>query len=110
MSETIQDEGLITLRPNEERVVNVIWDDALPADVTVTTSAFTITARRPRTATGLSKDSESILSTAPYLSRYTQLRLVADSLGAGLFRVENTVVTSESPVQRKPRWFDVLVQ
>ena len=113
MSLTIEDGGLVELAPNEERVINMSYDEALGAGVTLTSAPWTITAIRPTTATGLSKDNESILALSPYNSRFAQVRLIAVALESALgqeFRVENTATTSESPVQRKPRSFIVKIQ
>lgn len=56
-------------------------------------------------------DQTSILSVAPYSSRWAQFRFTppAGSLGA-LFAIENRIVTSESVSQAKPKSFEILVQ
>lgn len=110
MSETIYDQQLMTLRPNEERVVNMSFDDVLAAGVTVVTCVWTITPTKPRTGDSLTDADETVLAASPFLSRVVQLRLIAASEGHGEYRVEATITTSESPVQRKPRWFRVLIQ
>ena len=98
-------------------------DYNVTAQVTVlTATTFTYTvANAPTTpatgtiicAAGLGYDNVSILSAAPYSSRYTQIRLIAPAASAArggyLFEVFNTIVTSESPSQKKPRWFRVRI-
>jgi len=61
---------------------------------------------------GLGYDNASILSAAPYDSRYTQLRLLArgDLYRARRFEIANRIVTDESPTQTKQRSFYVLIE
>lgn len=116
MSLTVKDGALVTLAPGEKRVINFDYDDEnLGVGVTIATPvAFTITATKPTTGTALTKDNESVLSASPYNSRFTQLRLIADSdetLIGQEFRVTNTATTSgESPIQIKPRYITVKIQ
>ena len=109
---TVQDGDLVTLDPDETSVLNWNWDDVLGSGVTVTTSTFTLTALNPSGATGITKDNPSILSASPYLSRYTQIRVIAGGASAlgQLFELENKIVTSESPTQTKPRSIRLFVE
>jgi hypothetical protein len=110
MSLTIPDKGVLDMAPNEERVVNVSFDADLAETVTIASVAFSIVAISPDTGTSLTKDNESILSASPYNSRVAQLRLIADPTGSGEYDVYTTITTSESPIQRRPRWFKVVIQ
>jgi len=58
-------------------------------------------------ATGI--DNVSILSTDPYNSRYTIFRFTGGILGA-TYEIANTIVTSESPAQRKERSFRISIE
>lgn len=110
MSDTIYDQQLMTLSPNEERVIDMNFDDVLAAGVTLASCDWTITPTKPRTGDSLTKDNETILVADPFLSRTAQLRLIGAADGHGEYRVSATITTSESPVQRKPRWFTVLIR
>lgn len=52
---------------------------------------------------GLGKDNATILSAAPYNSRFTQLRLIGGGVRAlgRSFRLSATIVTNETPTQTK---------
>jgi hypothetical protein len=58
-------------------------------------------------ATGI--DQVSILSAAPYSSRYTQFRFTGGTLGA-VYEIANMILTNESPAQRKERSFRILIE
>ena len=102
----------IEIDPSDKKVITFNWDDHLTAGATIATSTFTITAIRPASATGLTKDNETILSSGSYGNRYTQLRLLAggDSTVGQKFEVANKVVTTETPTQTIERSFQVLIQ
>lgn len=103
---TIEDGKLITKDPADQPVLTFDWDARhLATGVSIASHEFTITALRPSTDTGLTKDSETILSG----SRKTQVRLIGGTLGAR-YRVDNKIVTNETPAQTKERHIDVLVQ
>lgn len=102
---TVADNSLITKDPSDEPVLLFDWDAShLATSVTITTSTFTITALDPATDTALTKDNPSILSG----SRKTQIRLMAGTVGA-LYRLDNKIVTNESPAQTKERSIKILV-
>jgi hypothetical protein len=103
---TVSDGALITKDPSDVPVLVFDWDAShLASGVTITTSTFTITALKPSADTALTKDQPSILSG----SRKTQIRLAAGTLGA-LYRLDNTIVTSESPAQTKERSVKIKVE
>ena len=106
MSLTIHEGGVVVKDPSDQTVITVDWDaENLSAGVTITSSAWAITALRPSADTALTKDNPNILSGL----RTTQIRLIAGTLGA-LYQVDNTIVTSESPTQTKQRSFLVSVE
>lgn len=106
MSLTITDGQLDTKDPNDIVVRTVDWDvQNLPLGVTLTSSSFTITVVSGDNTTPLTKDNEIILAG----NRKTQVRLLAGTLGT-LYKIDNQVVTNESPAQTKNRCFFLLVQ
>ena len=108
MSEIIVDDGaLVTKDPSDIKTYTFDWDaENLAAAVTITTSAWTITALSPSsTDVILTKDQPSILAG----SRKTQIRLSAGTIGQ-LYEVANAITTSETPSQVKERSFRILVQ
>jgi hypothetical protein len=113
MSLTVEDGALITLDPNDQTVLSWDWDAKhLGVGVTINTSAFTLTAISPTTATGITKDNPSILTASPYNSRWTQIRVLVggDSALGQLFELANTITSSEAPSQSKERSIRLLVQ
>jgi len=99
MSITVDDGALIPKDADDESVYVFDWDERfLAAAVTITTSTFTITALRPTTDTALTKDNPSILTG----NRKTQIRVIGGTQGA-LYRLDNKIVTNESPPQTKDR-------
>ena len=102
---TIPDGGLATQDPNDVAVYEVDWDDFLAEGVTVTTSTWTTTAKRPTDATALTTDNTDILGD----SRSTQIRISGGQVG-GLYEVANKIVTSESPTQTIERSFRLLIE
>jgi hypothetical protein len=102
---TVPDGALVPKDPSDSLVYTVDWDaNVLATDVTIATSTFTITSLRPTGDTGLTKDNETILSG----SRKTQLRLIGGTIGA-TYRIDNTIVTSETPTQTIERSFKVKI-
>ena len=55
-------------------------------------------------------DQVSILTGAPYNSRYTQFRFTPNGFLGGQFEIANRIVTSETPSQTKELSFRILVQ
>lgn len=110
MSVTITAGGLVVLDPGDKRVIQFDWGtDTLAAGVEIASSGstFTITAIKQNGATALTKDQESIVTG----NRKTQLRLLATTATAGdRYRVDNTIVTNESPAQTHDQGFYVLIQ
>jgi hypothetical protein len=104
---TIDDGGLATKDPNDISVVVFDWDARhLATSVTIATSDWTITGvSGDITTTPLTSDQASILSG----TRKTQVRLSAGAAGSK-WKVENAIVTSESPSQTKNRKFFVKVE
>jgi hypothetical protein len=103
---TVQDGTLIRKDPSDVAVYLFDWGtEHLATGVTISTSTWTITALRPTADTALTKDQESI----PALSRTTQVRITAGTLGA-LYQLDNKIVTSETPAQTKERRVYLLIQ
>jgi hypothetical protein len=107
MAIEILDGGLATKDPSDVAVYEFNWDrNNLASSVTISSSAFTLTVLKPVSGDAtLTKDSESILSG----SRKTQLRLTGGAVGT-LARVDNRIVTNESPAQTKERHFLVKIE
>lgn len=105
MSAVIDDGGLITKDPSDVRTYTFDWDDELNTAVTIVTSTWTITPMAPSTDTSLVKDSAAILVG----SRMTQIRLSAGVRGA-TYRIDNAILTSESPTQTIERSFFLRVE
>ena len=77
-----------------------------------TTPATAATGGSITYSQGLGKDSPSILSTAGYDSRFTQIRLIAAGpthLGKR-YEIANKITTSESPSQVKERSFFAVIE
>jgi len=105
---TIQSGGLVTFDPDDIRVVTFDWDQlGLAANVTISTSTWTITAIRQSGASALTSDNPQILSG----SRKTSVRLNATTATVGdEYEVANKIVTNESPSQTKEQSFRVLIE
>lgn len=102
----VRDGGVVTKDPADQRVILVDWDtDNLPDTAQIAQSTFTITRLSGSSDTPLTHDSAAIMDGG----RNTQLRIVGGALGS-LWRVDNTIVTNESPAQTKDRHFKVWVQ
>lgn len=99
----IRDGGLATQDPSDARVYRMTWEDNLAAGVTFTTNTFTVTQLSGTATPALTRDSVS----ADGLD--TIVRLSGGAEG-GLYRIDNLVITNESPAQTKERHFKVLVQ
>ena len=114
------DGGVLSLDPSETRTIAFDWDFNLRADITISTSTYTITVVRQSGATALTKDNPSILNAADGTvavertvgaSRVTQVRLIATTATAGdEYELANTIVTSESPTQTKEQSIRVLIE
>ena len=106
MAITIDEGRTTTQDPNDFRVYQFDWDTSnLAAAATISTSAWTLTTLFPSGATALTKDNESIVSG----SRKTQVRLSGGSAGA-TYKIDNQIVTNESPAQTKNRHFLLKVE
>jgi hypothetical protein len=108
MSLTIRPGGTIVLDPNDKRVIRWDWDsENLSALVTIIQSTFTIDVIRQNGATALTSDNEAIGSGA----RTTVQRILATTATKGdKYRVNNQIITNESPDQQKERSYYVLIQ
>ena len=108
MSLTIRPGGTVVLDPHDKRVIRWDWDsENLGALVSIITSTFSIDAIRQNGLTALTSDNEAIDSGA----RTTVQRLIATTATKGdKYRVNNQIVTNESPDQQKERSFYVLIQ
>ena len=96
---TVYDGGLIVKDPSDVKVYTFDWDtENLAVGVTISSSAWAITALSPSSDTALTKDQASVLSG----NRQTQIRLTGGTLG-GLYQLDNTITTNESPAQTKQR-------
>ncbi len=104
---TIDPGGLITQGPTAHKVYVFDWNThSLAVGVTITSSTFTIAALEPSTTDALLiADQSSILAG----TRTTQVRLTGGTLGQ-VYKVQNDIVTSESPTQTKSLWFKVWIQ
>lgn len=103
---TIRAGGLVVLDPSDVRVIEFDWEaENLPDGVTITSSSYALELLKGSATPALTKDQESILSG----SRSTQVRLSTIADGA-VYRVSNTIVTSESPSQTKEQSYKVLGQ
>lgn len=103
---TVDDGAVIPKDPSDVCTKTMDWDtDHLGVGVTISTSTWTITALKPSTDTALLKDNAAILVG----SRKTQIRLLGGTEGA-LYRIDNAIVTSESPTQTKERSFFVKIE
>lgn len=110
MSLTVTAGSLVTLDPNAKRVITFDWGaDTLAEDVEIAAlgSTFTITAIKQNGETALTKDNESIVTG----NRKTQLRLLATTASLGdRYRVDNTIITNESPAQQHDQSFFVKIE
>lgn len=107
MAITIDDGGLETQDPNDQRVYVFDWDvKNLGASVQLTgAGTFTMSVVTGDNTTPLTKDQESLLTG----NRKTQVRLAGGTLGT-LYKIDNQVVTNESPAQTKNRHFLLKVE
>lgn len=113
----VRDGALVTQDPNDARVYVNDWDtDNLASGVIISSHTFTVTQLRGAATPALTKDSEAILASwtdesghVYATTRTTRLRLSGGSLGA-LYRIDETIVTNESPTQTKDRHFKLLIQ
>lgn len=55
-------------------------------------------------------DQVSILTAAPYNSRWTQVRFTPNGLRGGLVEIANRIISNETPTQAKELSFQILVQ
>lgn len=119
MSVTINDGELFTMDSAERRVITVDWDrNNLGPSVQIASSTFVITVVSGSALTPLTKDNEATLTGVQATaalgrtvgdSRATQLRIIAP-LDGTRYKVDNEIVTNESPAQTKNRFFLVLGQ
>jgi hypothetical protein len=100
--------GSIVFDPSDKRVIVFDWDrQALEAGVTISTSAWTITAVRQSGVTALTSDNATIVTG----DRKTQIRLLATTATLGdIYWVSNKIVTDEAPAQEIEQRFRVIVQ
>jgi hypothetical protein len=102
---TIEDSGLVVMDPSDISVFTFDWDARhLQTSVTIATNSFSVVTLTTGAA-AITKDNEVVLAGA----RKTQLRLSVPQLGAK-YRIENKIVTNESPPQTKERSFYVVCQ
>jgi hypothetical protein len=102
----VRDGALVTQDPSDVRVYVFDWDtDNLADGVLITSSVFTVTRLSGAASPALTKDSESIQAG----SRRTEVRLL-DGVRGGLYQIDNTITTNESPFQVKERHFKLLIQ
>lgn len=105
---TVEDGALIEKDPADISVYSFDWDaDNLAAGVQISTYLFTITAIKPAGDSALTKDNEGYVTGSS--QRKTQLRLTGGTLGA-TYRIDNRIVTNESPTQQKERSFFLTIQ
>jgi len=98
--------GVATKDPADIKVYQFDWDtDNLAVGVSISSNFFTIVALHPASDTALTKDQESVLAGL----RHTQVRLSGGTLGAR-YRIDNKIVTNETPAQTKERSFILMIQ
>lgn len=103
---TIHDGGLLTQDPADEVVYQFDWDaEGLPEGVTIAESAITVTALRPSSATVMDDADDDIGDD----ERTTQVTLSGGTLGA-IYRIDNRIVTDETPAQTKERSFRIKIE
>ena len=95
---TINDGGTFIKDPSAIRTYTFNWDDHLASGVTVTTSTVVVTQVSGSTTTPLVADGSTSPLGIQSGSRTVKFKLSAGTLGAR-YRVDNTVVTNESPTQ-----------
>lgn len=107
MSYTIRDGGLAAKDPSDIRVFQFDWGaEALEAGASVIISTFqAIGIRGDLTTTPLSLDAPSVLPG----ERQTQVRIDAGARGS-IWRINNKIVTDESPSQTIERSFFLLIE
>jgi hypothetical protein len=112
--QTIRSGGLTTKDPNSSEVFHFDWDNEhLYSTALISSSSFFISG----TDAVLTKDNEGIgpsnllldNGTTLHANRYTQLRLIAGTLGVK-YTVTNRIVTNEAIPQTKDASFKVLIQ
>jgi hypothetical protein len=108
VSTSIYAGNLLVLDPSDKRVITFDWDtEALPVGISITSSAWTITAIRQSGATALTNDNATIASS----NRSTITRLLATTATVGdIYRVSNKVTLDGSPAQEIEQQFKVLIQ
>lgn len=104
MSLTIDEGQTTTKDPNDISVYTFNWDALLATGAAISTSSWTLTAVNPTTATLITKDQETIPTT-----RTTKVRISGGTVGA-LYKVDNQVLTNESPAQTKNRCFYLQIE
>lgn len=109
MSLTIENGGTAVKDPSDISVYAFDWNtDHLAAGVTISTSTFAVSAVKPTTATVPTLNTDSPLGIQAG-SRTTKVKVTGGTAGA-LYRVTNTIITSESPAQTKERSFNLKVE
>jgi hypothetical protein len=102
---TVSDGNLVTQDPSDVLVYEFDWDDALTSTASIVSSIFTLTRLKGPASPALTQDNDDILSNG----RGTLIRLSTIAAGAK-WRVDNRIVTDESPTQTIERSFFVLGQ
>jgi hypothetical protein len=104
--QTIIRDGQMTVKdPSDVLVYQMEWDDDLDADVLIATSTFTITRISGGTSTDLTADNDLIVTG----DRAAQVRLTGGTVGAR-YRIDNRIVTDETPTQTKERSFVLKIE
>lgn len=97
---------LVTKDPSDIKTYVIDWDsENLSGGTTISSSTWTLTQLAGVTTTPLTSDQDAIISG----SRRTRIRLTAGALGSH-WRVDNRIVTTETPPQTKDRAFYVLIE
>lgn len=102
MSIEVQDGALIVKDPSDSAVLVFDWNAFnLGAGAAISTSTWTLTGLRgDTTTTPVTKDNETVVTGSS--NRKTQVRLLAGAAGS-LWRLDNKIVTDETPSQQKER-------
>lgn len=107
MSTTVKDGATITKDPSDISVYTFDWDaEHLATGVSISTSTWTLTGvSGDTTNTPMTKDQPSIVTG----NRKTQIRLSAGAAGS-VWKLDNAIVTDESPAQTKERSIRIRVE
>jgi len=94
----VDDGATVIFDPSDVRVIKFDWGTRhLNTGVTISTTVVTITALKPSTGDGLTGGTSTVLSGAPYSSRWTTntYTVGGNSKLGQVFEVEDKITTSD---------------